>query len=202
MWRLDRAQLCSVLRFDRTQLASMRRLDREQVVSVAALALLLLVCIGTLGLLLQGRFDAERELAERRDLLSRLETRVQAEGVRPIAAAPPAAFLDAATQGLASAQLQAYLAQLAERHRAVLMSSGGDVTKREDAPDTIRLQATLEMSIEALRAILYQLESGTPYVFVEVLAVQPVSTAAGRTAENPLLRATVSLRALWRKGAP
>ena len=202
MWPLDRAQLMLVWRLDRERLAPMWRLDREQLVSVAALALLLLVCVCTLGLLLQSRFDAERELAERRDLLSRLETRVQAEGVRPIAAAPSAAFLDAPTPGLASAQLQAYLAQLAEKQRAVLMSSGGEATKREDAPDTIRLQATLEMSIEALRALLYQLESGTPYVFVEMLAVQPVSAAAGRTAENPLLRATVSLRALWRKGAP
>ena len=117
------------------------------------------------------------------------------------AAAPPQAFLDAPTQGLAGAQLQAYLAQLAESQRAGLMSSGGEPAKREDPPDTIRLQATLEMSLEALRALLYQLESGTPYVFVEVLAVQPVTTA-GRAAENPLLRATLSIRALWRRGGP
>jgi hypothetical protein len=58
------------------------------------------------------------------------------------------------------------------------------------------------MNMTALRALLYRMESGTPYVFVDALAVQPASVAAGRAAEDPLLRATVSYRALWRKGTP
>jgi hypothetical protein len=116
--------------------------------------------------------------------------------------APPAAFLDASTQGLASAQLQSYLAQLADDQRASLVSSGGEVAKRDDAPDTIRLQATLDMNLKALRAVLYQLESGTPYVFVDALTVQPAGAMAGRAVEDPLLRTTLSLRAFWRRGAP
>jgi general secretion pathway protein M len=179
----------------------MPKLTREQAISVAALVLLVLTCAFTTELLLQARYDAGQELAEHRELLSRLETRVRAGASQPIAAAPPSAFLDAPTQGLASAQLQAYLAQLAERQHAGLMSSGGEAAKRDDAPDTIRLQATLDMNLKALRAILYQLESGTPYVFVDALAVQPAS-AAGRAVEDPLLRATVSLHAVWRRGAP
>lgn len=62
--------------------------DREQVVAVAALALLLLACLFISGLLLQMRFDVARELAERRELLARLETRVRADAGRSIAAAP------------------------------------------------------------------------------------------------------------------
>jgi general secretion pathway protein M len=178
------------------------RLDREQAVAVAALALLLLTCVCTSGLLLQMRFDAARELAERRELLSRLETRVRADAGRPVAAAPPSAFLDAPTQGLANAALQAYLAQLAELQHAGLISSGGEAAKRDEAPDTIRLQATLDMNLKALRALLYQLESGTPYVFVDALTVQPASATAGRAVEDPLLRATLSLRAFWRRGTP
>ncbi len=58
------------------------------------------------------------------------------------------------------------------------------------------------MNLKALRALLYQLESGTPYVFVDALTVQPASAAAGRAAEDPLLRATLSLRAFWRRGTP
>jgi general secretion pathway protein M len=50
--------------------------------------------------------------------------------------------------------------------------------------------------------VLYQLESGTPYVFVDALSVQPVNATAGRSVEDPLLRTTLSLRALWRRGAP
>jgi hypothetical protein len=82
------------------------------------------------------------------------------------------------------------------------MSSGGEAAKRDEAPDTIRLQASLDMNLKALRAMLYQLESGTPYVFVDALTVQPASATAGRAIEDPLLRATLSLHAFWRRGIP
>jgi general secretion pathway protein M len=180
----------------------MPKLDREQAISVAALALLLLLCVSVLGLLLQARSDAVREASERREILSRLEAKLRTVSNRPTAVAPPTAFLDASTQGLASAQLQSYLAQLADDQHASLVSSGGEAAKRDDAPDTIRLQATLDMNLKALRAFLYQLESGTPYVFVDALTVQPAGAVAGRVVEDPLLRTTLSLRAFWRRGAP
>ena len=180
----------------------MLRLDRDQAVSVAALALLLLTCVFATGLSVQMRSDAGRELAERRELLSRLQARIRADAGRSNVAAPPAAFMDAPTQGIASAKLQAYLAQLAELQHAGLMSSGGEAAKRDEAPDTIRLQASLDMNLKALRAMLYQLESGTPYVFVDALTVQPASATAGHVIEDPLLRATLSLRAFWRRGTP
>ena len=177
-------------------------LKREQVISVTAFAALVLICVTTIGVLFEARAVALRELTERRDGLERLEARVRQNAGRPVAAAPPAAFIEAPTQGLASAALQAYLAELSDSQHAGLVLSGEETAKREDAPDTIRLQATLDMNMKALRALLYQLESGTPYVFVDALAVQPASVAAGRAAEDPLLRATLSLRAVWRKGTP
>ena len=180
----------------------MPKLDREQVLSVAALALLLLLCVSVVGVLLQARADAVREASERHEILARLEAKLRTVSSRPTAAAPPAAFLDASTQGLASAQLQSYLAQLADDQRVSLVSSGGEAGKRDDAPDTIRLQATLDMNLKALRAFLYQLESGTPYVFVDTLTVQPAGAMAGRAVEDPLLRTTLSLRAFWRRGTP
>jgi general secretion pathway protein M len=180
----------------------MPKLDREQAIAVAALALLLFLCVGVVGLLLQARADAVREASQRHEILSRLEARQRTTSSRPVAVAPLAAFLDASTQGLASAQLQSHLAHLADDQSASLVSSGGEAAKRDDAPDTIRLQATLDMNLKALRAFLYQLESGTPYVFVDALTVQPASAIAGRAVEDPLLRTTLSLRAFWRRGAP
>jgi len=177
----------------------MPRLDREQAVSVAVFALLLLALLSVMEMSLQARSDAVRESSERREMLSRLEARLRAIASRPTAA-PPAAFLDASTAALASAQLQSYLGQLAGDGN--LVSSGGEAAKRDDAPDTVRVQATLDMNLQSLRAVLYQLESGTPYVFVDALAVQPINATAGRAVEDPLLRTTLSLRALWRRGAP
>ena len=182
----------------------MIKLDREQTLSVGAAAVLLVVCAVMTGLSLQTRSNAAQELAERHDLLSRLQARAKASSdarARSGAAAPVAAFLDAPTQGLAVAQLQAHLAQMADFHRSVLVASGIEPARREDPPDSIRLRASLEMSLQALQAFLYQLESGTPYVFVEQLTVQLAGAASQRAAEDPLLRVTLGLRAIWRRGA-
>lgn len=182
----------------------MIRLDREQAISVGVLAVLLLVCTAAVGLSLQARSNAAQELDERQDQLTRLEARAKARRdarARSGAAAPVTAFLDAPTQGLAVAQLQAHIQQLADVHRCVLVSSGLEPTKREDGADQIRLLATLEASSQSLQAFLYQLESGTPYVFVDALTVQLTGAASQRTAEDPLLRVTFGLHAVWRRGA-
>jgi len=47
--------------------------------------------------------------------------------------------------------------QLAGDQNASLVSSGGEAVKRDDAPDTVRVQATLDMNLQSLRAVLYQL---------------------------------------------
>jgi general secretion pathway protein M len=177
------------------------RLDREQAISVAALALLLLACVFAVGVSVQMRSDAGSEIAERRELLSRLETKMRAGAGRSNGAAPPTAFLDAPTTGIANAKLQAYLAQLADLQQAGLVSTGTEAAKADEAGDTIRIEATLDMNTRALRAVLYQLESGTPYVFVDTLTLQPASATAGHS-EDPILRATISLRAFWRRGSP
>jgi general secretion pathway protein M len=177
---------------------------REQAVSVGVLLVLLFVCTAAAGLSLQARSNAAQELDERRDQLTRLEARAKARRearARSGAAAPAAAFLDAPTQGLAVAQLQTHLLQWADVHHCLLVSSGLEPTKRDDAADSIRLQATVEASLQSLQAYLYQLESGTPYVFVETLTVQLTGAASQRTAEEPLLRITFGLRAIWRRGA-
>jgi general secretion pathway protein M len=150
---------------------------------------------------IQARYEAVQEFAGRSEALSRLEARLRADATARHAVAPPAAFVDAPTQGLAGAQLQAYLAQVVGSQQAGLVSSGLESTKREDTSDTIRLQVTMEAGLSALQRILHRLESGTPYVFVEALALQPAGAAAGRPAEDPLLRATLTVRAFWRRAA-
>jgi general secretion pathway protein M len=176
-------------------------LDREQTISVAVLVLLLLCCASAVELSFSARSQVVEEVTERRETLSRLEATSQIKRAKSMVA-PPAAFLDAPTQGLAGAQLQSYVAQLAAAQQASLVSSGLEPTRREDAPDTIRLGATLELSSKGLQAILHQLETGLPYVLVELLTVQPAGGMGGRPPEDPLLRANLGLRAFWRKGAP
>jgi general secretion pathway protein M len=175
--------------------------NREQIISIAAVCLLLLACAFAVGWSLQARSEANHELTERREALSheaRARSGTEAHA-RMKSEAPAAAFLDGPTVGLAAAQLQAYLSQVAASQQATLISYGVEPTRREDTPDSIRAQATLDVSQMSLQRLLYQLESRTPYVFVDALALQPPSAAEQRTAQANL-RLTMSLHALWRRG--
>jgi general secretion pathway protein M len=177
--------------------------NREQMISVGALGLVFLVCAFAVIMSLQARFGAGRELAEHRHALSQLEARARSapptRAKTTPTAAPAAAFLDAPTAGLAAAQLQAYLSQVAAGQQANLISYGVEPARREDSPDSVRVAATLDVAQKGMQGLLYQLESGTPYVFVDSLAVQPTGTSGQRAAGNPTLRLTLGLRALWRR---
>jgi len=178
-------------------------LDRQQAIAVAALALFLLACAGSVALTLAIRSDASAELSERQSVLDRLEARAGARGEsgrqEKAAAAPPQAFLDAATPGLAAADLEAYVARLADRN-AALVSFGTQASAGEEAAGIVRIEASLDISLLALQGLLYQLESGTPYVFVDSMTVRAPSTAvAAAAAENQPLRVTLNLHALWRR---
>jgi general secretion pathway protein M len=181
----------------------MIRPDREALLSVGVLGTLLFVCANAVGFSWQARSDAAREFGTRSALLSQLEAHAANRNNARLksGAAPAAAFMAAPTQGLAGAQLQAYLQRLADTHHAIIISSGMEPTKHEDQPDSIRLQATLDADLQSLQALLYQLESGTPYVFVDSLNIQIPGVNAQHAVEDPLLRVTLGLRAVWRREA-
>ena len=182
--------------------------NRDQAMAIGALSLLVVIGVLAVGWSVLSRSEAAQELNDNRDTLARFEARraAGADGNRlGPALAPPAAFVGASTQGLAGAQLQAYFATVVGDQHATLISSGAEPTGREDAPDVIRVQATLDISIRALQAMLYQLEAGTPYVFVDALTVAATTSAGPRVnqgaSQDPILRVTLRLRALWRRDA-
>ncbi len=179
------------------------KLDREQSLALAALALLVTICVTSLSLAFGALGAATAETAERREMLAALEAahrRGDRPGSRALeAAAPEAAFLAAPTTGLASAQLQAYVTRLVASLHANLVSSGAELAPRADMADTIRLQATFDMALPGLQQLLYELETGTPYVFVEMLSIQPQSGPQQSPPNQPILHVTLNLRALWRR---
>jgi hypothetical protein len=176
------------------------QINREQMICIGALCVVLLTCFLAVTLSLKARSDALDELTQRREVFSRLEARARAgingAGGRKTAA-PAAAFVQAATAGIAAAQLQSYL-QTAASQRATLITYAAEPARREDAPDSVRIQVTLDIPQTALQGLLYTLESRTPYVFVDALTLQPSTQRAG---PDPMLRLTMSLHALWRRGS-
>lgn len=180
----------------------MRKLTLQQGVALGVLGLVLLACAGVTAWSMQARADAVDELAERQERLARLEAgmRPKANGHGPAKAgsAPASAFLDAATSGLAGASLQAYVAHLAGHH-ATLVSFAVQPADKADAADSVRVEASMDIGLRALQTLLYELESGTPYVFVESMTVRPAAAVTAAAAKDAPLRVVLGLRALWRR---
>jgi general secretion pathway protein M len=182
----------------------MRKLTHEQTIALAAFAAFVIICAGLMTWSLEARSEAAQELTDRQDVLARLEAGARAKrgahGPIVQAKAPAAAFLDAPTLGLASAALEAHVTQLAGHH-ATLVSFAVQSTSAADRRDAVRIEASMDVSQRALQSLLYELESGTPYVFIESMTLRPTAATAQSSAPDPLLRATLSLRALWRHSA-
>jgi general secretion pathway protein M len=178
-------------------------LTRQQLAALGALCGVVLLCLFSMAYSLSTRADAAEELAERRATVARL-----ARGTAPggqagpakVMAAPPAALIEAPTQGQAGAQLQSYFSRLALEQNATVASSGVEAPTAE-APEAIRVQATLEIPLSALQQLLYKLETGTPYLTVDTLSIQPPPAASQQGLQEGPLRVTLMLRGQWRRGA-
>jgi general secretion pathway protein M len=180
----------------------MVKLDRERTIAVGALLLVLLAAIAVPIWALQQRADAAQDLTDAQELLDKLEAAHQraagktaAQTHRPTKA-PQEAFVSASTSGLASAQLESHLSQLISKARATLVSSSVKPADRADGPDTLRIQVNLEIPYDSLQSFLYQLETGTPYVFVDSMSLLPERAQAAPAAP---MKATLNLRAFWRR---
>jgi general secretion pathway protein M len=180
----------------------MRNLNRDDTIALAALGLLVAACLAALAVAFGMWFDAQQALATEHETLGRVTAAARRAPGGQIrlarGAAPASAFLDASSQGLAAAQLQAYVAGLAGK--AVLVSSGVQPNAHEDAGDTIRIEISFDTSMKDLQQMLYRLETGTPYVFVDSMVARP-SGSTPETAQDPVLRVTLGLRAMWRRPA-
>ncbi|TAI61004.1 type II secretion system protein GspM [Bradyrhizobium sp. Leo170] len=176
--------------------------SREQVFAVGGFCALLIVCAVAVAAALQTRSEALQALADQRDQLASLQARSRSVANRSRStqpsAAPALAFLDAPTSGLATAQFQAYLSQLVTDQHAVLVSSGVPPADRDDKGDIIRVQITLNATLPKLQSLLYRLESGAPYVFVDALLVQP-SGSGERATADPVLKVNLNVHAFWRR---
>lgn len=153
---------------------------------------------------LRLRADAIDALSDKQQSLAKLvaaHRRPTGKGANDqIGKAPASAFVAAPTIGLASAQLESYLSKLVLTEHGSLVSSGVQQTDRAAAGESVRVQMIVDIAYEALQKFLYEAETGTPYVFVDSMAVkaQKKSTPA-LGAQSPNMRVTINFQAFWRR---
>jgi len=105
-------------------------------------------------------------------------------------------FLDGATVTVAGAGLLRRVASATTKARADILSSQVDVQGSQSKAGFVTVTTSFELNASFLQSLLYDLEAGMPFLFVDQIVVQGPSTAA--SAADGKLRILLAVSAQWR----
>ena len=184
-------------------------------ISHIGLLLVLLGGGGSLQWLSWTRIRETREqIAAREDLTVQLKQ--SAKRLLPVAASPDAAssrpnlYLTDKTDTIAAAALQTYVLGILEANAAAIqstrVSSSPPAERSPEAPAEagtgrkINLEVTFDGRIAGIQRILFQLETGSPALFIAELQMQPLRTIApgNEPDADPVLHVVLALYGFWR----
>lgn len=120
------------------------------------------------------------ELAAATEILQRIEVRdpVRTSSVRPSVAVPAGSpFLEGASASVASAALLQRLAVATKRVNGNTNSSQVDLQGPQSKAGFITATSSFDIEPNQLQPLLYDLEAGMPFLFVDQLVVQAPSTS-------------------------
>jgi general secretion pathway protein M len=176
-----------------------RTLARSPLIAV----LLYIVVVG--GLLAAAGFaaanilDHQRALAQTSDLLDQLQgRRARGAGTSPLAAEHPGTpFLEGPTVTVAGATLLQRVAAAIGNVGGTIQSSQVDVLGTQAKDGFVGLSISCEMEQPALQKLLYDLEAGMPFLFVDQLDVQVPQTTAADDGGNGKIRVVLGVSGQW-----
>jgi general secretion pathway protein M len=167
-------------------------------VAAAIYASLVLVLVAATGLPLKGVLDQQTAVAALGDNLLRLE------GHGPAAARLAAgedgmvvgsSFLEGATVTVAGAALLKRVVGTVTRHGGSVLSSQLDLQGTQSRDGFLSVIASCDLEQHALQEIVYELEAGMPFLFVDQLVVQAPTASSG--VSNGKLRVLISVSGQW-----
>lgn len=143
--------------------------------------------------------DRRQAVADSQALLAQLE-RGRPTSATPAEAASQAPqgspFLEAQTVTLAGAALLQRVAGAVTQVRGSVLSSQVDVQDAPSKAGAVSLVASCEVAQADLQKLLYDLEAGMPYLFVDQLVVQAPDTVTRQ--EGGRLRVVLGVSGQWR----
>jgi len=150
----------------------------------------------------------QSEVEARQTQLEALKRRAAQPAPASSTQAQPAEPFFADGFALAANELQQRVVGLIENSAGTLVTVGIDppVTAEDDSGRRVVVQAVAELSNDSLQEVLYELEAGAPFVFVENLLVSRVISRASTDGDEPPTspRLSVDLRAAgyFRRATP
>jgi general secretion pathway protein M len=138
------------------------------------------------------------------DLLARMESRRAAtapgdDGGPVVMESAP--FLEAATLTIAGADLQKRVTALVHEAGGNVLSSQVDLQQPEGSTDHVGLTISAEIDQAEVQKLLYEIEAGMPFLFIDRLQLQPVQQQGG-TASGPRLRIQATISGQWQQATP
>jgi general secretion pathway protein M len=154
--------------------------------------------IVTAGLSIASILDHQRALAQTSDLLDQLQGRKARSGASQVSAEHPGTpFLEGPTVTVAGAALLQRVATAVGNVGGTVQSSQVDVLGTQAKDGFVGLVVSCEMEQPALQKLLYYLESGMPFLFVDQLDVQVPQTTATNEGGAGRIRVVLGLSGQW-----
>jgi general secretion pathway protein M len=173
-------------------------IGRRQALAVFVYVGVVIALLATSLFLVSDLRDKTAELAAARMRLDQLSERSQpgSASIGSNASVKGSPFLDAQTITIAGAALQQRVEEAVAKADGALMSSQVELEGPDAKNGFVGLTASMEVSQPAVQTILYDIEAGMPYLFVDKLSIQ--SPEVFGEPESGRTRMTIGVVGQWR----
>ena len=155
--------------------------------------------LASAGLAIASILDHQRALAQTSELLDQLQGRRARGAASALAERPGTPFLEGPTVTVAGAALLQRVAAAVGNVGGTIQSSQVDVLGTQAKDCFVGLVVSCEMEQPALQKLLYDLEVGMPFLFVDQLDVQVPQTNAANEDGAGRIRVVLSVSGQWQE---
>ena len=174
-----------------------RTLTQSPLIAVVLYLAVLGGLVSTSAFAITDIFDHQRALAQTADLLDQLRGRKPRNPAALSAEHPGTPFLEGPTVTVAGAALLQRVAAAVGNVGGTIQSSQVDVLGTQAKDGFVGLVVSCEMEQPALQKVLYDLEVGMPFLFVDQLDVQVPQTTAANDAGAGKVRVVLGVSGQW-----
>jgi general secretion pathway protein M len=155
--------------------------------------------LATAGFAVSDIVERQGALAQKSDLLAQLQGRTARNAsMSPLAVEHPGTpFLEGPTVTVAGATLLQRVAAAVGSVGGTIQSSQVDVSGIEAKDGLVGLVVSCEMEQPALQKLLYDIEAGMPFLFVDQLDVQVPQTTATNESASGRIRVVLGVSGQW-----
>jgi general secretion pathway protein M len=179
-----------------------RALTSSPLIAVTLYAALGIGLVVTTGLSIADIVAHRQALAQTADLLDQLRGRKAGAGNAALSSTehPGTPFLEGPTVTVAGANLLQRVAAAVSNAGGTVQSSQVDVSGAQTKDGFVGLVVSCELEQPALQKVLYDLEAGMPFLFVDQLDVQVPQTTALSDAGTGRVRVILGVSGQWQAG--